>query len=485
MSEIIVSNYQLDDDPLTTYNLQFQKDKKVNRSSTISTACIYCGEFRECSEEHILQRALVDKELHDTNLDPIFRTAICGKCNNSFKKIDDAVTKASHLAETFKVLKQELNFGSNLQVDGKVDNQLFGRGIRFVHYLVLDSNFPFLCRNKKIQPNSFNFSHIPVPLVPQIIFIWDESRYKTIAEKWSETELQNKLEITKLGKYSIDNVVEFCAPTLVKAYLKDKQKLAQKFLKAQKICIVLPLEKPEESDIALFYNALPDKLKEKTKRGIEDISDKPERGKGRILSLPHIKSKLYSRFMTGVVKNALHSFLYAYSIHSQYNKDLENNHQYRGSESMFDGVKDFILRGVGNISEFIQKVDPSENITFFSNNSRFYHHHYHRINFYITENSIGCRISYFIGLKGVTECYQVLLAKNPNFQGTEILPVNNQIFIPFRVHSRSSFYDPFEVPQPLLHYPIKTIHKYANNLIYNPKRTYNLTVQHTPQQQFW
>ena len=216
----------------------------------------------------------MDKELWNTNLDPIFDSAICHKCNNRFRKIDDAVTKASYLAETSKTLKQELNFGSNLHVNNQVDDQVSSRGVRLIHYLVLDLSFPFLCRNQRTQPNNFNFSHIPIPLAPQIIFIWDESAFKTVAEKWSETELQDKFEITNRGKYSIESIVEFCAPTLVKEYLKDKQKLKQKFLKAQKICIVMPLEKPEESDIALFYNSLPDKLKEKTERRIEDTSDK-------------------------------------------------------------------------------------------------------------------------------------------------------------------------------------------------------------------
>ena len=354
-----------------------------------------------------------------------------------------------------------------------------------MHYI--DSLFPFLGRNK-IKANHFNFSRTPVPLAPQIVFIWDESAFKTIAEKWSESEFQDKLKITNSkkepGKYSIDNVVEFCVPTLVKAYLKDKQKLEQKFLKAEKICIVMPLEKPKESNIAQFYDSLPDKLKAKTERVIENTSAKPKRGKGRTLILPHIKSKLFPTFMRGVVKNAFHSFLYAYSIHSHYNKDLERDYQYRGSESMFDGVRDFIFKGVGNISEFIQRVDPIENIRFLSNDSKFYHHQCHIINFYITENNIGCRISYFTGLKGVNECYQVLLVRNPDFQGSEILPVNNQIFIPFRVHSRSSFYDPLAVQQPLLHYPTKTIQRYATNLIYNDKRNYNVIVRQTPQQRF-
>ena len=62
MSEMIVSSYQIDNDSLTTYNLQFQKIKKVNNRGTSSTPCIYCDEFRECSEEHFLQRALVDED---------------------------------------------------------------------------------------------------------------------------------------------------------------------------------------------------------------------------------------------------------------------------------------------------------------------------------------------------------------------------------------------------------------------------------------
>ena len=276
-------------------------------------------------------------------------------------------------------------------------------------------------------------------------------------------------------------MVEFCTPTLVKEYLREKQELKQKFLKAQKICIVMPLEKPEESDIALFYNSLPDKLKEKTERRIEDTSDKPERGDGRVLGVPHTKSKAYPTLMRGLVKNAFHSFLYAYSIHSDYNKDLERSHQYRGSEPVFDSVKDFILKGVGDMGDFIQKIDPIENIRFLSNSSNFYHYHYHKIKFYITEDNIGCTISYFLGLKRVNECYQVLLTRNPDFQGSEILPVNNQIFIPFRVHSRSSFYDALAVQQPLLHYPTKTIQMYATNLIYNHKRNYNFIVQQTPQ----
>ena len=154
---------------------------------------------------------------------------------------------------------------------------------------------------------------------------------------------------------------------------------------------------------------------------------------------------------------------------------------------MFDEVKDFILRGVGDTSKFIQKTDPIESIKFLPNNSKFYHYHYHyhQINFFITENNVGCRIYYFLGLKGVTECYQVLLAENSNFQGSEILPVNNQIFIPFRVHSRSSFYDALAVQQSLLHYPTKTIQRYATNLIYNHKRGYNFIVQQTPQQRSW
>lgn len=283
------------------------------------------------------------------------------------------------------------------------------------------------------------------------------------------------------GRYSIDNVAEFGPPSLLREYLKDSQKLEKKFLKAQKVCIVMPLEKPRESDIALFYDSLPDELKSKTERRIEDTSDKPEKGNGRTLILPHIKSKLYPTAMRGMVKNAFHSFLYAYSIHSDYNKDLERTHQYRGSEPMFDSVKDFILKGVGDISEFIQKVDPTENIRFLSNSSNFYHHHYHRINFYITEGNIGCTISYFLGLKGVNECYQVLLARNPDFQGSKISPVNNQIFIPFRIHSRSSFYHSLAVEQPVLHYPTQTIQRYATNLIYNHNRNYSVTAQQTPQ----
>ena len=262
-------------------------------------------------------------------------------------------------------------------------------------------------------------------------------------------------------------------------------KLEQKFLKAEKIGIVMPLEKPEKSDIARFYNSLSDELKAKIERIIEDTSNKPEKKEGRTLILPHIKSKLYPTFMRGVVKNAFHSFLYAYSIHSDYNKDLERNHQYRGSEPMFDSVKDFILRGIGNVSEFIQKVDPIKNIRFLSNNSKFYHHQCHIIDFYITENNIGCRISYFTGLRERNECYQILLVKDPDFQGSEISPVNNQIFIPFRVHSRSSFYDSLAIKQPLLHYPTKTIQNYATNLIYNPNRNYSVTAQQTPQQQSW
>lgn len=484
MSEMIMSSYQIDNDPLTTYSLRFQRIKNVNNRGTGFTPCIYCDEFRECSDEHFLQRALVDEELWDTNLDPIFGTAICEGCNNKFRKIDDAVTKVSPLAEISKGLKQELNFGSDLQVNDNINDQLSVRGMRVIHYLVLDSLFPFLGRNK-IKANRFNFSRTPVPLAPQIVFIWDESAFKTIAEKWSESEFQDKLKITNSkkepGKYSIDNVIEFCPPSLLKKYLEDKQNLEQKFLKAEKICIVMPLEKPEECNIALFHDSLPDELKAKTERVIEDTSDKPQKSKRRTLMVPHIKSKLFATSMRGVVKNAFHSFLYAYSIHSNYNKDLERDHQYRGSEPMFDGVRDFILRGVGNISEFIQRVDPIENIRFLSNNSKFYHHQCHIINFHITENNIGCRISYFTGLKGVNECYQVLLARNPDFQGSEILPVNNQIFLPFRVHSRSSFYDTLEVQQPLLHYPTKTIQMYATNLIYNHKRDYNFIVQQTPQ----
>ncbi|MDE0425211.1 MAG: hypothetical protein OXN25_10110, partial [Candidatus Poribacteria bacterium] len=326
---------------------------------------------------------------------------------------------------------------------------------------------------------------LPMSKTTYCVFIYDKSTFKTVAEQWSETELQDKFEITNRGKYSIENVVEFCTPTLVKEYLRDKQELKQKFLKAQKICIVMPLEKPEESDIALFYNSLPDEAKKKTQRVIEDTSDKPERGYGRVLGVPHTKSKAYPILMRGLVKNAFHSFLYAYSIHSPYNKDLESEYQYRGSESMFDEVKDFILKGVGDTSKFIQKTDPIENIKFLPNNSKFYHHHFHQIIFFITENNIGCRIYYFLGLKGVTECYQVLLSENSDFQGSEILPVNNQIFIPFRVHSRSSFYNPLEVQQPLLHYPTKTIQRYATNLIYNHKRDYNFIAKQTPQQRFW
>ena len=488
MSEIITSSYQLDGDPLTTYNLRFQRIKKIHNRGTVSTPCIYCDEFRECSEEHILQRALVDEELWDTNLDPVFGTAICGRCNNRFGKIDDAVTKTSHLAETYKTLKAELNFGSNLQVNNNMDDQLSIRGIRVIHSLVLDSVFPFLGRNK-VKLNHFNFSRSPVPLAPQIVFIWDELAFKTVAKEWPDAKFQDKLEITNSqkepGKYSIENVVEFCSPSLLKKYLEDKRELEQKFLKAEKICIVMPLEKPEGSDIAEFYNSLSDELKAKTERGIEDTSDKPEKGDGRTLILPHIKSKLYPTAMRGIVKNAFHSFLYAYSIHSDYNKDLERNHQYRGSESMFDSVKDFILSGRGNVSEFIQKVDPIENIRFLSNNSKFYHHQCHIINFHITENNIGCNISYFTGLRGGNECYQILLARNPDFQGSEILPVNNRIFIPFRVHSRSSFYDPFSAKQHLLQYPTKTIQRCVTNLIYNHERDYSFTAQQIPQQQFW
>ena len=114
MSEIIMSSYQFDDDPLTTYNLGFQRIKKGNNRSTSSTPCIYCDEFRECSDEHFLQRALVDKKLLGTNLDPVFSTAICGKCNNRLGQIDEILTNASYLAEVSKALKQELNFESNL-----------------------------------------------------------------------------------------------------------------------------------------------------------------------------------------------------------------------------------------------------------------------------------------------------------------------------------------------------------------------------------
>lgn len=466
MSEIIIASYQVDGDPLTTYNLRFQKNKMRGKHSTVSTACIYCHEFRECTNEHFLQKAIVDTELLGTNLEPIFRTAICKECNNKFQKIDVAVTRASYLAETSKALKQELNFESNLPINHNTDNQLFGSGVRFVHYLVLDSDFPFLCRNKKIKPNSFNFSHIPIPLAPQIIFIWNESAFKIVAEKSSEEQIQNQFKITKSGKYSIDNVVEFCVPTLVRTYLKDKRELEQKFLKAQRICIVMPLECPKESDIELFYNSLTDELKAKTERRIEDTSGKPERGKGRVLSVPHTGSHAYRAFMRGVVKNAFHSFLYAYSIHSPYNKDLERDYQYRGSEPMFDNVKNFILKGVGSISEFIQKVDPI-NVRFFSNNARFYHYHYHGINFYITEDNIACTVSYFLGLKGKSECYQVLLTKDPNFQGTNIASVNNHIFIPFRVHVRSNFYDSLAIKQPLGDYPRKIVNIGTNDLIYN------------------
>ena len=134
-----------------------------------------------------------------TNLEPIFGTAICHECNNRFRKIDDAVTKASYLAETSKALKQELNFKSNSHVSNQIDSQLSSRGVRLIHYLVLDSKFPFLCRNRKTQRNNFNFLHIPIPLAPQIIFIYDKSTFKTVAEQWSETELQDKFEITNRG----------------------------------------------------------------------------------------------------------------------------------------------------------------------------------------------------------------------------------------------------------------------------------------------
>ncbi|MDE0686936.1 MAG: hypothetical protein OXI61_02095 [Candidatus Poribacteria bacterium] len=483
-----MSSYQLDGDPLTTYNLGFQRIKKGNNRSTGSTPCIYCNEFRECSDEHFLQRALVDEKLLGTNLDPVFSTAICGKCNNRLGQIDEILTNAPYLAEVSKALKQELNFESNSRINDNINDQLSVRGMRVIHYLVLDSGFPFLGRNK-VKLNHFNFSHPPVPLAPQVVFIWDELAFKAVAKEWPDAKFQDKLEITNSkkepGKYSIENVVEFCPPSLLKKYLEDKRELEQKFLKAEKICIVMPLEKPEESDIARFYDSLSDELKAKIERGTENTSNKPKKGDGRTLIIPHIKSKLYPTAMRGMVKNAFHSFLYAYSIHSDYNKDWENEHQYRGSESMFDGVRDFILRGVGNVGEFIQKIDPIENIRFLPDDSNFYHYHYHRINFHITEGNIGCIVSYFLGLKGVNECYQVLLARNPDFQGSEILPVNNQIFIPFRVHSRSSFYDSLAIEQPLLHYPTKTIQSYATNLIYNHNRNYSVTAQQTPQQQLW
>lgn len=465
MSEIIFSSYQLNDDLFTTYNLRFQKEKKISRNK-VATNCIYCGEFRQCSKEHILQAALVDEELLKTNLDPVFGSAICGECNNQFRKIDDAVTKASYLAETSKVLKQELNFGSNLQVNDKVDNQLFTRGMRFIHYLVLDSSFPFLGR-KKIKPNYFNFSHYTVPLAPQIIFIWEDSAFKNVVANWSEAEFQEKFEITKLGKYSINNIVEFCPSSLLKEYLKDKQELEQKFLKAQKICIMMSSEKPEESNIAQFYHSLTDELKSKTEVRITDTHSNSKHSKGRILSIPHIKSNFYSTFMRGIVKNAFHGFMYAYSIHSDYNKTQESEYQYRGSERIFDRVKNFILKGGDEVSEFVQKVDPIEDIRFLPNNLNFYHYHYHKLNFYITEDNIGCIISYFTGLKERNECYKILLAKNPNFQTLDIPLVNNEIYIPFRVHSRSSFYDSFAIQQPLLHYPRKIVSKCVDNLICN------------------
>ena len=234
MSEIIMSSYQLDGDPLTTYNLGFQRIKKVNNRSTSFSPCIYCDEFRECSDEHFLQRALVDEELLGTNLEPIFGTAICHECNNRFRKIDVAVTKASYLAETSKVLKQELNFESNSWINDNINDQLSVRGMRVVHYLVLDSGFPFLGRNK-VKLNHFNFSHLPVPLAPQVVFIWDELAFKTVAKEWPDAKFQDKLEITNSkkepGKYSIENIVEFCPPSLLKKYLEDEREIGTKIFK--------------------------------------------------------------------------------------------------------------------------------------------------------------------------------------------------------------------------------------------------------------
>ena len=203
--------------------------------------------------------------------------------------------------------------------------------MRVIHYLLLDSAFPVLGRSK-IKANHFNFSRSHVPLAPQIVFVWDELAFKAVTKEWSEAKFQNKVKITnskkERGKYSIVDVVEFCVPTLVNVYLKDKRKLEQKFLKAQKIYIVMPLEKPEESEIALFYNSLPDNLKGKTQRVIKDTSDKSEQGYGKVLSVPHTESNLYRAFMRSMVKNVFHSFLYAYSIHSPYNKDLVFCHSY-------------------------------------------------------------------------------------------------------------------------------------------------------------
>lgn len=383
--------------------------------------CICCRQEMELNREHaipdsLLQKGTVGWVIHK----------LCQTCNSRLGKLDNALSKRSHIAFLWNTIQTELgqkNKGLHDSIFRKRADEVNPVRVPFPDPLY--DNLIILHERSDSDSHTLDFVYRFSALQPQMILILyqeGQTNRDIIAENFDKFHTSSSMD--KISNYDPqENVFCFFGNTYVFPpeatwhFLKNINDFKSKYMTdyprtRYDLRVVYPEARNSWNKFNEFLNAFKGE-----ERGFieEDKSLTTGVFKGRIQIIPDPEAE--QTIARAIAKVAFHCFLY-------------HNPKYTGHEPMFERIKDFIYNGNGTPTDFVMSAKDIEMENLVYDTAE----HRHYIRFFVKDDSIGCVIDFFTGLLVEPFSYNVILAGDPDNTHPQCDRVE---YVPFYVHPKS------------------------------------------------
>lgn len=382
--------------------------------------CIYCGQETDLNREHAFPQSLLQKEVPEWVIHKL-----CQPCNSNLGKLDNALSKRSHIAFLSDTIQIDLGI-ENEGLHASIFHKRTGgvNPVRIPFPDPLYDNLIVLHERSRTDNHMLDFTYGFSALRPQMILtLYQEGQTgrDIIEENLDKFYASSEDNISDYDTQEdvfcfFDNTYVF-PPEATWRFLKNINEFKSKYMTdfphtRYDLRAVYPEKRNSWNMVNAFYEALQGKTKEIIK---EDKSLTTGIFTGRIQVVPDPEAEQI--IARSIAKVAFHCFLYHYP-------------EYTGHEPMFGHLRDFIYNGNGTPTDFVvlAKDIEMENLIYDTTE----HRHYMR--FFLKDDSIGCVIDFFTGLLFGPCSYNVILAGNPDNAHPRCDLVE---YVPFSVHPKS------------------------------------------------
>ena len=394
--------------------------------------CIYCKEVKKLNEEHAFPKALLQKceQLGKSAPEWIIKK-LCVDCNSAQGKPNEILVTKSPLALTWKIIRDEWDYGGTIDVQDSVFYNRRAHGINPVRLFYPSSSyrdFIVLHEEPGIAAPEFHPTPISRVLTPQLIITrYSEGQTakqirKENCERWnaSKTPIKESDEIE--GVYCLFGNTLIFPPNetrnFVCKFFSDREYRVKISKQADGIrsdlFAILPEESGDSRELKSFFKRL-------ATFGTEEQVEET-----------HVENKVFHHMKTvradwrvvpymkrAITTIAFHCFLYWHP-------------QFSGHEAIFEDIKAFIQGKTDRHPETREELIAGVSVT--EHYARDTNENYHVLRFYVDGNNIVCHIAFFTGLLVGPYASAVTLAgdRNKAMGGS-----HKEVLVPFYVHGKS------------------------------------------------